>query len=190
MEDQDDEVVLASDPNSPDHQCLRQLAKRNRPNTPESEHRTLNDSIAKTQSLLEGLAQLSKLCDYLAKNIDKTTKWDIKDISRKLTRRIGILNRRETWAWLHEANSKQNRNQRNRMPNKYGLRSECKKGISVGNKIKNILDESSDDVEALQQIVDIDWPDDCYTKITKEQGSILDQDTHDTVIPNPTYGEN
>lgn len=67
---------------------------------------------------------------------------------------------------------------------------ESKKGISVGNKIKNILDESSDDVEALQQIVDIDWPDDCYTKTTKEQGSILDQDTHDTVIPNPTYGEN
>lgn len=95
MEDQDDKFVLASDPNSPDHQCLRQLAKRNRPNTPESEHRTLNDSIAKTKSLLEGLAQLSKLCDSLAKNID----------SRKLTKRIGILNRRETWEGLREDKS-------------------------------------------------------------------------------------
>lgn len=55
---------------------------------------------------------------------------------------------------------------------------ESKKGSSVGNKIKNILDESSDDGGR---------PDDCYTKTTKEQGSILDQDTHDTVIPDPTW---
>lgn len=73
LEDRENDVILVTDENSPDHQFLRQLAKRKRENTPENERRNSIDSITKTRNILDGIAQIDKLCESLAKNIDKNT---------------------------------------------------------------------------------------------------------------------
>lgn len=195
LEDRENDVILVTDENSPDHQFLRQLAKRKRENTPENERRNSIDSITKTRNILDGIAQINKLCESLAKNIDKNTKRDIKDISQKLTRKIGILNKKETWTWLHDILD--NAIETWKAPtsesvNKVETREvSCQacmdEGIterknSTEAMIKDILEESAEDMEKLHRIVDIDWPDECYAKTIKEQGSVLDQETHDIAV--------
>lgn len=46
------------------------------------------------------------------------------------------------------------------------------------------------DMEGCQEIMDINWPEECYIKTVNEQGSILEQATHDTVIVIDTKKQN
>lgn len=195
LENRENDVILVTDENSPDHQFLRQLAKRKRENTPENERRNPIDSITKTRYIRDGIAQINKLCESLAKNIDKNTKPDIKDISQKLTRKIGILNKKETWTWLHDILDNAIETWKapklesvNRVETReVSCRACMDEGIterrnSTEAMIKHILEESVEDMEKFHQIVDIDWPDECYAKTIKEQGSVLDQETHDIAV--------
>lgn len=165
--------------------------KRKRPmESPEKP--TKKKECNEVSTLMDFIETVTKLQINLEERIENNTKRDIKELSSRFKRIIKTFNDTEVSAWLasrrNEYISTQEREKQ--------TQTECTKEVNhtrtIGTQTEEemTLDKNWHDkhnfggnisIGELHELINQDWPDEYCKRTTKEQGSILDQQT-DTVI--------